>query len=72
MMRPEGGFPHENKTSKSKTQTPVLFEGVEKKTTPEFSYRRDCEPVGLILITIFRDAVYGFMPPLGRWALMVP
>ena len=29
----------------------------------------ECEPVGHALITVFRDAVYGFMPPVGRWAL---
>ena len=37
---------------------------------PVLAYWRDFEPVGLILITAVRDAVYGFMPPLGRWALM--
>jgi hypothetical protein len=29
-----------------------------------FSYRRDFKPFGLKLITVFRDAVYGFMPHL--------
>ena len=37
----------------------------KEKITPVLSYRRDFEPVGLILITVFRDAVCGFMPPLG-------
>ena len=36
----------------------------KEKIMPVFSYRRDFEPVGLILITVFRDVVYGFMPPL--------
>ena len=30
-----------------------------------FTHRREFEPVGHILITGYRDAVYGFMPPLG-------
>ena len=48
----------------------MVCEKRKEKITPVFSYRRDCEPVGLIPITVLRDAIYGFMPPLGRWALM--
>ena len=40
----------------------------KEKITPVFLYRRDYEPVGLTLIIIFRDAMCGFMPPLGRRA----
>ena len=36
----------------------------KEKITPVLSYWCDFEPVGLILIMVFRDAVYGFMPPL--------
>jgi hypothetical protein len=43
----------------------------KEKITSIKLYRRECEPVGHALITVFRDAVYGFMPPVGRWALGV-
>jgi hypothetical protein len=42
----------------------------KEKLTHVVSYRHDFEPVGLILITVLRDAIYSFMPPLGRWTLM--
>ena len=42
----------------------------KEKITRVLSYRRDFEPVGLTLITVLCDAMYGFMPPLGRWALV--
>ena len=35
-----------------------------------FLYWCDFEFIGLTLITVFRDVVCGFMPPLGRWALV--
>jgi hypothetical protein len=45
-------------------EVPKEKEKEKEKMTPVFSYQRECEPVGLILITVFHDAVYGFMPPL--------
>jgi hypothetical protein len=36
----------------------------KEKIKPVFLYWRDFKPVGLTLITVFRDAVCGFMPPL--------
>ena len=33
--------------------------------TPVNKYRHEYEPVRLTLITVFRDAMYGVMPPLG-------
>jgi hypothetical protein len=47
----------------------------KEKITLVFSYEHDCEPVSLILITGFRDAVCGFMPPLGGglwWSIKNP
>ena len=38
---------------------------VKEKMTSVYKYRHEYEPVGLTLITVFRDAVYGVMPPLG-------
>ena len=37
----------------------------KEKITPVWVYRRECEPVGITLITVFRDAMCGFMPPLS-------
>jgi hypothetical protein len=48
---------------------PIFIERKEK-ITPVFSYRRDFAPIGLILTMVFSDVVYGFIPYLGRWALM--
>ena len=31
---------------------------------PVLAYRRDFELIGLILITVFHDAIYSLMPPL--------
>ena len=36
-----------------------------EKIMPVFSHRREFELVSHTLITGYRDAVYGFMPPLG-------
>ena len=35
----------------------------KEKMTPVHKYRHEYEPVGLTLITIFCDAMYGVMPP---------
>jgi hypothetical protein len=43
----------------------------KKKITSVYMYRREYEPVGLTLGMVFRDAVCGVMPPLGRWALVM-
>ena len=32
--------------------------------TPVYKYWHEYEPVGLTLITVFHDIVYGVMPPL--------
>ena len=48
----------------------IRKEKEKEKITRVLSYRRDFEPVGLTLITVLCDAMYGFMPPLGRWALV--
>ena len=37
----------------------------KKKMTCVYKYRHEYEPVGLTVITAFRYAVYGVMPPLG-------
>lgn len=30
-----------------------------------YKYWHEYEPIGLTLFTVFRDAMYGVMPPLG-------
>ena len=35
----------------------------KEKITPLWVYWRECEPVGLTLIMVFRDTMCGFMPP---------
>ena len=37
----------------------------KEKITPAFLCRREFEHVGLTLITVVRDAMYGFMPPVN-------
>ena len=41
----------------------------KKKITPTFLCRREFEPIGLTLIMVVRDAMYGFMSPVegGLW-----
>ena len=45
----------------------------KEKLTPAFLWRREFEPVGLTLITVVRDAMYGFMPHVGGglWGILV-
>jgi hypothetical protein len=49
----------------SRTHTPI-----EEKKRKEKKEKRPYSHTGLLLITVFRDAVYGFMAPLGRWTLV--
>ena len=35
----------------------------KQKITPVSRYWRECEPVSLMLITVFHDATEGVMPP---------
>lgn len=37
----------------------------KEKITPVYKYQLEYEPVDRALITIFHDAVYNAMPPLG-------
>ena len=37
----------------------------KEKITSVFSYRRDCESVGLTMITVIRDAVYACFGEVG-------
>jgi hypothetical protein len=37
----------------------------KEKIKPVFRYRHEYKPVDRALITVFRDAMYGVMPPLG-------
>jgi hypothetical protein len=43
----------------------------KRKNNANIKYRRECEPVGHALITVIRNAVYGFMPHVadaqGAW-----
>jgi hypothetical protein len=43
---------------------------INKTKMSVFSYRHDFKPVGLTLITVFRDAVYGFLYLL--WSRIKP
>jgi hypothetical protein len=44
---------------------------VEKEMTPIYKYRHEYESIGLTLITVLCDAMYGVMPPLGGGPLYV-
>jgi hypothetical protein len=43
----------------------------KRKNNASIKYRRECEPGGHALITVFRNVVYGFMPHVadaqGAW-----
>ena len=43
----------------------------KEKMMPAYKYWHEYEHVGFTLITVFRDAMYGVMPPLPRDQMQV-